>query len=868
MLNRANLLKYYKILTFILLLILLLSNLCYSKSKLIVAHNESIKPKIALVLSGGGARGFSQIGVIEELEKAGIVVDYVIGTSIGSIIGGLYSLGYSPEKLDEIVKSADWEQVFSMGKESERQDLLIDQKKISDRSILTLRFSNFKLLLPEGISYGSRFGYFLEELSLKAPYRSTDFDKLRFKYRSVATDISSGETVSLNDGNIVEAIRASSAIPLRYTPVRRDDMVLVDGGLKSNLPVEQAFEFNPDIIIAVNTVSPLYNLADLNNPINIADQTISILMKEYTERAIEKADFVVTPEIGNYNNTDFSGIDYLIEEGRIAGRKAAVSIRSSIDKFLFNNLYRIFADSIGEENPDIIRSIVAKIINEGVEDVSEISYDLENNSIIKKKSPIIKSIVIDSENNKKYSLLQNQLNEIFSGESPIKNKNNEIKLFTLKYFRDIGMSCAKISSFNYNANDSTLYVKIDEGRISEIFISGNELFNDYIVLREVNFKLGDIVKTGNILKAREDLAHCGLFYDVSVFPYRDSLENVVVGIFLKELGTQKLIIGSRIDNERNLQTSFDIIQENFLDIGARINFNFAGGNRNQRYGFDIEIPRIWKSMIAVDLNTYYYNRNIYQYNDVKELPRNSFEREITNRFIERGYGVGASLGAKVEKNGIVEAIVRSENQKYFLERNESGSSYYNISSIKLRALFDTEDDAFYPKEGSSIELFIETPIVTLDNSIGFSKIFFSFRNHITIGRHTITPSVRFGFADATLPQPEFFNLGGENSFYGLREEELRGRQLASASLQYQYKSPVDILFDTYLYLRYDVGSVWPNPETIQFQDLIHGVGAGIALDTPIGPAKLSAGNAFRFLKNPYTVAWGPIKLYFSIGIKL
>ncbi len=147
----------------------------------------------------------------------------------------------------------------------------------------------------------------------------------------------------------------------------------------------------------------------------------------------------------------------------------------------------------------------------------------------------------------------------------------------------------------------------------------------------------------------------------------------------------------------------------------------------------------------------------------------------------------------------------------------------------------------------------------------FSKVKFRYLKHFTNGLHTFTPSIFFGFADESTPLPEFFSLGGQYDFYGMREDEIRGRQKVLGSLNYRFKLPFKIFFDTYVSLRYDMGSVWKHFETIKIATLKQGIGLGLAFNTPLGPAKFSLGKSFYLVKKPNSVFWGEYMGYFSIG---
>ena len=291
---------------------------------LLMNYPESFRPRIALVLSGGGSRGIAQIGVLKAFEEAGIKVDYIVGTSIGAIVGGLYSVGYTARELDSILINADWDEIITVGRGREREDVFIDQKKIDDRSLLTLNFDDFQFVVPEAISFGTKFNAFLKKLIWNGLYKANgDFNRLKYPFRAVATDLARGETVSLKSGNLEQAIRASAAFPLQYSPVRLDSMVLVDGGLMANIPVYQALEFKPDIIITVQTTSPLLEPGELDKPWTIADQVVSIMMEKFNSDAAGLSSINILPDVGKHSNIDFDGLDSLVNIGYKAAKKTA-----------------------------------------------------------------------------------------------------------------------------------------------------------------------------------------------------------------------------------------------------------------------------------------------------------------------------------------------------------------------------------------------------------------------------------------------------------------------------------------------------------------------------------------------------------------
>ncbi len=310
------------------LLLILVNTILHCKE--IVITPQDLEVKVGLALSGGGARGVAQIGVLKVLERANIPIHGIAGTSIGAFVGGLYAIGYSPSEMEEIAINTNWDNVLTILKEQERSELFFDQKMIQDRTFATLRFKKFKFVYPQALSLGWKFNSFIQRLVWEGAFYSDNFDNFKVPFRAVSTDVVEGKTISIGKGNLITALRASSTIPLLNTPVSLDSMILVDGGLFANLPVEQVKELNPHIIIGVNTTSPLKDRTELNKPWSLASQIISIFMNKYFEKALQEADIVITPELGNHPNDNFKGLDSLVSKGEKSALEKLAEIQRLI----------------------------------------------------------------------------------------------------------------------------------------------------------------------------------------------------------------------------------------------------------------------------------------------------------------------------------------------------------------------------------------------------------------------------------------------------------------------------------------------------------------------------------------------------------
>ena len=281
--------------------------------------------KIGLALSGGGSKGLAHIGVLRVLEEIGVPVDMIAGTSMGSIIGGLYSAGYSPDQLERIVKQVDWMDAFLP--DPSRRLLRYDKKDEYQRYLFEVGVSEGGPALPAGVLSDYKLMALLTSLSLPVA-NIKDFDELPIPFRTVATDIVNGDKVVLSKGRLAQAMRASMSIPGAFAPYELEGRLLVDGGVVENLPVQTVLDMGADVVIAVNVSSPLLTRDKLDNFVSLLDQTMSIQMVKSTEHQISLADLTITPKVQRFGTFDFDQADELIKIGVEAARQAEPEIRA------------------------------------------------------------------------------------------------------------------------------------------------------------------------------------------------------------------------------------------------------------------------------------------------------------------------------------------------------------------------------------------------------------------------------------------------------------------------------------------------------------------------------------------------------------
>ena len=280
------------------------------------------RPRIVLVLSGGGARGLAHIGVLKVLRELRVPVDAIAATSMGSIVGGAYAAGRTPEEMEALLKEADWTTIFS--DRTPRKDLNFRRKEDDLRFIGQTEFGLGRegLILPGG-AYGSQNIEEFLRLVARPGSEAKHLDALAIPLRAVATDLVSGEQVVLRDVPLSVAMRASMSVPGAFAPTRIGDRLLGDGGLTRNLPVEVGREMGADVVIAVNVGTPLLPREALGSAFGVAQQMINILTEQNVAaslRELRPRDILVSPDLRGFTFFDFERAEDLIARGEVAAR--------------------------------------------------------------------------------------------------------------------------------------------------------------------------------------------------------------------------------------------------------------------------------------------------------------------------------------------------------------------------------------------------------------------------------------------------------------------------------------------------------------------------------------------------------------------
>jgi NTE family protein len=867
-------------------------------------HRELARPRLGLALSGGGARALSQIGMLQVLEEHNLPIDFIVGTSMGSIIGGLYAAGYSAKQLREIIHNIPWDDINV--DTPPRTSLFLAQKQERNRAFLQVRFRGFKPYIPPALNAGQKLLTVLTELTMRANYRaSSGFDNLRIPFRAVTTDLYSGKQILISDGDLAEAMRASVAIPFLFAPVPRGSMLLADGGLVNNIPVDVARQFT-DIVIAVDATSKLRDKQHLNAPWEIADQVTTIMQRDQNEAQRQKADVLITIGEESRTSTDFTNLDSLIDLGyrltleqldkirrllqqqknnghKIAGANEVFAVQN----FLVQNNNSSLTEEKWNPGPAIYNAQSKANRNAGTfwqpfpVEASTSGSTRENDGGLLLSAEEIQnwgeaiyatgqyatvhaelradSLILFVEENPRLQQVYFSGNTAYSdstllacmqsrpGEIINHQRSYEDLTAIVERYRNDGYALAEIRAVRFDSTTGLLQINIDEGRIAEIEIEGLHRTQKVVVSREFPLKSGDIFNSNLCSRGIRNIHSTGLFDQVTL-NIRGSDNGAVVKIKVQEKPFQVLRLGGRYDSERKTRGFLEVGDENAFGIGSKFFGYIEKGSRDQLARLSWRNDRILKSYISFAASVYHQEHENFVYDTT--------QRDPLGEYLDRRIGAHFALGQQVRRIGAVSAELRSEKAK-LIALSGGGYPAFNstLNSFILRSIVDTQDRLPFPRRGRYVHAFYEYVNSELGAKDSFFRFFTRIETFHSRGPHTVHPKLSLGTSDQTTPFSEQFRLGGPNEVYGLRDQELVGRHFVLGSLEYRYQIRRRPLFDSYLSLRYDLSGLWIDRRDANYRKFRHALGMSLALYTPLGPFSIAFG---RYENRQHRV-------YFSAG---
>jgi len=778
----------------LIILILLISSLLPNKEK-----------EIALVLSGGGAKGMAQIPVIELIDSLNIPIDYVVGTSIGSINGAMYAMGYSSEEIKHFAYKTDWDFIFSNKKH--RVDLFYFQKNDLDKYQIEFRLDGIKPIAPIALANGHS-SYMNLNNKTKNYEHISSFDELSIPFRCNAVDLLNGKEIIFDNGSLSNALRASSSIPSVFTPVLHDSLLLVDGGVMNNLPIDIAKDLGADIIIGIN-VSPINkkqsNIKDIFDVL-----TQSILVNGYQKRIKNRkiADIIIEPNVEAYRTISFDedALDDLYRNGKKAAYEnldALIQIKKSI-KAINNDkikISRINGDSLN------ISDIIINSSNVQYEDLFENIKFPKNIT-----KDYLTNKIIELRNSNKYT----NLNYHF-----IKNDNSKLTLV-----------------INIE--------KIPKIIINNIVVKNNKILNDVFIQDLLNLKKGNLL---NINELRENINKA---YNLDLFDsirYDIDGNNIIITVVESPFHTMKLSSG----------------WNNYHKLIGNIKFSLFN-KPIKKFKFTNEI-KFGNTIKENNIQMYYIGN--YNYNS-QIIPTIKYRNNKNDVLYMASLNLQNEISIS-SKNYSVNAIIPLKNYGYIdLGINKQKNKYTNIDNVINEKLtycsiilsIDQIDNILYPTNGYKYNFYVEQPFqkysyylykFNFDHFLNINQ-----KNHLKFyGDFIISDLDNLNNNELMIKSINYTPYDRTLSF---SEYDLYANKLVSAGIEYNYSYKNST---TFRILLNNINTITSKHDNTIDQN-IFGYGIGFRIKSILGPLNFLWTNSNKNLFN-----LGKKESYFfSLGVNL
>jgi predicted acylesterase/phospholipase RssA len=753
------------------------------------------RPKIGLVLSGGGAKGFAHIGILGLIDSLQIPIDYIAGTSMGAIIGGFYAIGYNSYDLEQMAFRNDWDEIFS--DKPARQLLPYFQKKDTGRFQLEFGVVGTKPVTPSALIYGQKVSLLLASFTF--PYeRFNNFDDLPIPFRCVAVDLVTGNEVILKQGSLAKALRASMSIPTVFSPVEWGDSLLVDGGMVNNLPVNVVKAMGADLVIAVDVENPLLGQSKLTSALDIINQSITLLGLERKRANLDMVDVLIRPDIAGFSLLDFS--DEKIRSIMDNGKQAA---------------YQLLPELLKLKEICHLPTTV---------DSSHQIYQLKQN--------YIQDIQISG----RFSIPFSELYESFElkhGDlfEPVafKQKIAEIRM---RY---------KIEKIEYQiipeAKDSIrVILRIQENNppiINHISIANIKTLPFAFIYRLLGFKPGDVLNTEILNFNIMQMYGLGYFERLhyTIEPLGENKVNIALQI--KELPTRKLRVGLRYDDLHQLVAIVNLQATNFPIAGLRMEheLQFAG---LKQYLFKVYYPSR-----ALNFPVYpFFNFNY------KDIPTRIFDGNGNQvaEYRDLSVTLAGGIGLLFSRSLNAEICYEQEQMDFKPKIAVTDPVMFPRWDDRLRKIhaslnFDNLDDILLPRKGVLLKADFEASHRRLNSERNYARFSIALDlYHTPAKKHTTRIYAFWGKGAYDLPNYKFFLQGRPEYFVGMKYGQLVGTEMGILRFDYRFMYKKDIFLKLIVNEAFNV-KYQLNAIHFDFHNLI-GYGIGVQLLSPIGPIEI------------------------------
>lgn len=778
-------------------------------------------PKIGLVLSGGGAKGFAHIGILKMIDSLDIPIDYIAGTSIGGIVGALYAIGYSGYEIERLALRTEWEDLFS--DKPDRAMLPYLLKKKDGKFQITFGLKEFTPQAPSGLISGQKISLMAANLTLNAEY-ICDFDDFYIPFRCICADLISGKEVVLKKGSLAKAMRATMSIPTVFTPVEWGDSLLIDGGAINNLPVDVVREMGAEFVIAVNVMSPKRSRENLTNMIDILDETFNIPLYPRIEKNIENSDIYIAPDIKYFGASDFENkkVKQILKVGEKAAQEHKHQLIALREKY---NLIR--------------------------------SGELEE-KVLLDKNPVIHGISITGNITMPYIDVYQALDI-----QPGQRFNPQSFTDKMTALRTSGL----FESVNYQVRPAgrdtiRLMINVKEQKTPVIYginIEGNKKLPFRFIYNYLGLKPNDPLNIKLLNRRINELYSLGYFETITYEIEPVSENQIRLKFRVKERPFNQLHVGFHYDDHYDLVGHVGLEAINFLLPGLRLDagLKFAGL-------LDFKTDLAYPSR-QLNLPVFPYLRLHY-----KDRPVDIYggKGKKVASYKDRSASMGLGLTILLEKSAAVEVELNSEKMNIdpdiaLDDPDEFPSWYDHLHKFQINFDLDVIDDVILPRHGFDLNIYYETSMKQLDSELDYRKFDISYNQYVTpFRKHTLRFYGYYIWGSNSLPVYKYALIGGPDTFVGLDYQQFLSSRLAVGRIDYRYEYKKDIFFKLIFNLGNYRQKLPPEYKTARF---IWGYGIGVKFMSILGPFELIYARGHRSF-------YKPLKMrnifYFQAGFKL
>ncbi|MBN2409812.1 MAG: patatin-like phospholipase family protein [Candidatus Aminicenantes bacterium] len=695
------------------------------------------RPKVGLVLSGGGAKGAAHIPVLKLLDELEFPVDCIAGTSAGGIMGGLYAAGYSGAEIEGIFNAADWNDLFSDRPPRDLQPFF--EKRLDGRYQLEFPLRKGIPSTPAGLISGQKF--FDLFFSLTFPLAADiDFDELPIPFRCLAVDIVSGRLVILKKGSLARALRATMAIPTLLAPIEWDEFLLVDGGVLNNLPVDVIKDMGADIVIAVDLAGPLSSREDLATAEKILAQTLQSVELEQKKDKLEKVDVLIRPDMKGLSSADYFSPDKMArirEQGEEAARKARPSLLALREKFGLVRRPRVHPKSDARDQKRLLGYTV---------------------------------------------------------------------------------------------------------------ITGNDKIPASFIVKLFGLKTGSWVNAAEIGLKVNALYALGYFETIQCDIFPGEGDTIDLQLTVRERPRANLRLGLHYNGYHNLVAAAGLYATNFPFPGLRLENELEVAGRTRLF-----------SKISYPTETLDFPVYPLLYLEHRNVPTRLYggDGQIIADYRDRSFSLGGGLGFLLRKTMNLEIAYEREwmnirSQPAFFPRDPNLELKADLRKLQLQATIDTLDNLRLPENGLFLRALFEGSYESLGSATAYERaeawadIYTTFRE-----KNTLRLYGYWGTSRGNLPFYKRLNQGRPETFVGMGYDQLQGdtMKILRGEFRYRFTNFVHFKIMTNVALDFEQrGS-----EVARSPGALWGAGAGVVLNSPIGPLDLVFSLGSKGVSDPSTL---------------